>query len=124
MAHVEEQMFETIYDSPVIEKGEYGIFYVKPAFHREYNFRREGMSGWMKEMLEETHENLGWIDAEDHTKIFHKMQGFNWSPNGEARNIIESKGLHHTSMSVGDVIVHLESSSMWMIAPIEFRELT
>jgi hypothetical protein len=28
-----------------------------------------------------------------------------WSPNGEARALIERKGLGHTSMSVGDVVV-------------------
>ena len=32
------------------------------------------------------------------------MQGENWSPNGEARNLIGSLGLSHTSMSVGDII--------------------
>jgi hypothetical protein len=33
------------------------------------------------------------------------MQGEVWSPNGEARGLIEAKGLLHTSMSVGDVVV-------------------
>ena len=37
--------------------------------------------------------------------IYHAMQGEIWSPNGEARELIKSKGLEHTSMSVGDVIV-------------------
>ena len=33
------------------------------------------------------------------------MQGEKWSPKGEARELIKSKGLRHTSMSVGDVMV-------------------
>lgn len=32
------------------------------------------------------------------------MQGENWSPNGEARSLIEEKGLIHTSMSMGDIV--------------------
>lgn len=31
------------------------------------------------------------------------MQGEVWSPNGEARPLIRRAGLHHTSMSVGDI---------------------
>lgn len=36
--------------------------------------------------------------------IFGIMQGENWSPNGEACNLINSLDLSHTSMSVGDII--------------------
>lgn len=37
-------------------------------------------------------------------EIFHQMQGEVWSPHGQARDLIRSKGLQHTSMSTGDVI--------------------
>lgn len=37
--------------------------------------------------------------------VFCRMQAEVWSPNGEARALIQSKGLGHTSMSVGDVAV-------------------
>jgi hypothetical protein len=37
--------------------------------------------------------------------VYAHMQGEVWSPNGEARGLIERKGLQHTSMSVGDVVV-------------------
>lgn len=37
--------------------------------------------------------------------VFNQMQGEVWSPNGEARLLIEYLGLEHTSMSVGDVLV-------------------
>ncbi|MGD1527046.1 hypothetical protein [Vibrio harveyi] len=36
--------------------------------------------------------------------MFSLMQGENWSPQGEARDFIQGKGLQHTSMSVGDII--------------------
>lgn len=36
--------------------------------------------------------------------IFVAMQGENWSPNGEARPLLEALDLEHTSMSVGDVV--------------------
>jgi hypothetical protein len=32
------------------------------------------------------------------------MQGEQWSPNGEARELIRSLGLSHASMSIGDVV--------------------
>lgn len=43
------------------------------------------------------------VMAEGVEEVFEKMQGENWSPNGEARPMIEALGLTHTSMSVGDV---------------------
>jgi hypothetical protein len=44
-------------------------------------------------------------DAPDLERIWIAMQGENWSRNGEAIGLITSKGLQHTSMSVGDVII-------------------
>lgn len=65
--------------------------------------------------LAKTHTRLQKLDniiiPSDYTdidicqEIFIDMQGENWSPNGEANELIESLGLYHTSMSVGDVIV-------------------
>lgn len=55
--------------------------------------------------LSETHVLLGSIAATNLDLIYSVMQGECWSPNGEANNLIERKGLEHTSMSVGDVIV-------------------
>lgn len=43
------------------------------------------------------------VIAENEEGVFEAMQGENWSPNGEARPMIEALGLTHTSMSVGDV---------------------
>jgi hypothetical protein len=57
------------------------------------------------ENLDDTHVLLGVISENDPEKIFHMMQGEQWSPHGEARALIQAKGLKHTSMSVGDVVV-------------------
>lgn len=53
----------------------------------------------------DTHILLGTFEAEDLEDLYTRMQGENWSPNGEARELIESKGLTHTSMSVGDIAI-------------------
>lgn len=44
------------------------------------------------------------VEADSLEEVFYKMQGEVWSPNGEARELIQSLGLHHTSMSTGDFI--------------------
>lgn len=54
--------------------------------------------------------------------IFNAMQGEVWSPNGEARELIIRKGLVHTSMSVGDVIVD-EDDRTFIVADLGFAEL-
>ena len=47
-------------------------------------------------------------------EIFEKQQGENWSPNGEKREYLQSKGLTHTSMSTGDVVWDLENDVMYL----------
>ena len=54
-------------------------------------------------------------------RLFHDYQGFNWSPNGEARDFILSKGLDHTSMSVGDIIQ--VGDKLYMVDRFGFFEL-
>lgn len=54
--------------------------------------------------ISETHVFLKEVPFNDLDIIFGTMQGDVWSPNGEARELITSKGLKHTSMSVGDIV--------------------
>jgi len=51
-----------------------------------------------------THVLLEETDKEDLEEIFTWYQARNWSPNGEARELIKSKGLRHTSLHVGDIV--------------------
>lgn len=64
--------------------------------------------------LAKTHVHLLNFTSDDLEKIYHSMQGEIWSPNGEARKLIESKKLAHTSMSVGDIVV-LDNGDVMMV---------
>jgi hypothetical protein len=54
--------------------------------------------------LEKTHTFLAFTDLTKLEDVFFHFQGEVWSPNGEAGDLIKSLDLHHTSMSVGDII--------------------
>ena len=56
------------------------------------------------ESLPVTHRHVLDLDAESRDAVYLAMQGENWSPNGEAMDLLISLGLNHTSMSVGDVV--------------------
>jgi hypothetical protein len=55
-----------------------------------------------------SHEYLGFMPAEGLEELYMKMQGDGWSPEGEARGLIEHLGLCYTSMSIGDVVFDCE----------------
>ena len=55
--------------------------------------------------LQSTHTLLGKIACKDAELCYNVLQGENWSPNGEAFNMIQAGGHSHTSMSVGDCLV-------------------
>jgi hypothetical protein len=61
--------------------------------------------------LERTHVLLGEIDASDPDNAYLRLQGENWSPNGEARGFITEKGLSHTTMCVGDLLHDVEEGT-------------
>jgi len=74
-----------------------------------------------------THALLGEVEYRaDWQSLYGALQGDFWSPNGEARELILSKGLSHTSMSVGDVLVvqHPDrATETWMCASTGWRQL-
>ncbi len=53
--------------------------------------------------LPETHVFVRSVQATCLDDVYWQLQGDNWSPNGEARPLIEQLGLGHTSLSIGDV---------------------
>jgi hypothetical protein len=84
----------------------FSIWYMKPEFFRD------GVMGKKTDKLTDTHVHLKDVTCEFSAfivgqleDIWSDMQAERWSPNGEAADLIKSKGLEHTSMSVGDVIV-------------------
>lgn len=85
------------------------IWYMKPEWFRQ------GITGQAfpdPANLEATHVKVASIRDQDQDRglIFHNMQGEVWSPKGEARELIESLGLGHTSMSVGDVLRYADGT--------------
>lgn len=58
----------------------------------------------------------------DFEKVFLMMQGEIWSPKGEAKSHIKWLGLHHTSMSVGDLI-RVKKGNWWIITNLGFNRV-
>jgi len=56
------------------------------------------------ETLEQTHVKIGTLRETNPDKVFSMMQGENWSPQGEARDMVSNSNTGHTSMSVGDIM--------------------
>jgi hypothetical protein len=87
----------------------YAIWYMRPEYFRngirgfDWNQKRNTLPD--PNNLKKTHVFLMNIEASSLEQVFRRMQGEMWSPNGEARELIEEKGLLHTSMSVGDIAV-------------------
>jgi len=79
----------------------YKIWYMKPLWFRD------GIMGKLPDAsnLSATHTHLQDLEADGLNRAYAQMQAECWSPNGEARDLIRSKGLEHTSMSVGDVLI-------------------
>jgi len=95
--------------NPALARGSTEIWYMSPSFwdvgYRGFdNLEKKGLLPDPNN-LNETHILLGKIAAHDLEDIFGMMQGEFWSPEGEANSLIRRKGLQHTSMSVGDVVV-------------------
>ena len=75
------------------------------------------------ETLGFTHFPLMDVEAENLEDVYRIMQGEVWSPNGEARPLIEAAGLTHTSMSVGDVVENLATGKFYTVDGIGFSEM-
>jgi hypothetical protein len=93
----------------------FNVWYMKPDFFRD------GTMGvdWLRKRqqlprvsdLAATHVKVRSIEAANLEAVFVGMQGEVWSPNGEARGLIRSLGLQHTSMSVGDIAVDADGTA-------------
>lgn len=108
----------------------YTVYYMRPEFMREGT----GGSEWLAKIgqlpkpstLDKTHIRLKTITlveiTDSHNAIIGMMQGENWSPNGEAKPLIRSLGLSHTSMTTGDIIVD-EAGAVFMLDRFGFIQL-
>ena len=102
-----------VHDLKGLAPGKTEIWYMRPEYFRDFNmgwnflFKHGGeITKKLKfsEIPQKSHILLGKIRENKPSEIFKLMQGEFWSPYGEANSLIRKKGLHHTSMSVGDVI--------------------
>ena len=110
---------------PSLAKGPVKIWYWKSEAGRDllmgYEFlEKEGMLP-DKNSLKSSYIELGSIKESKLEKIFKYMQGENWSPKGEARDLIRKKKLSHTSMSVGDIIE--KGNKLFMVDRFGFAEI-
>jgi hypothetical protein len=72
--------------------------------------------------LSATHVHLKDVDADDPEDVLHRMRADIWSPNGEALDLLRSKGLEHTTMTIGDVLVD-ESDDVYLVTALGFTRL-
>lgn len=88
-----------------LDKANYSDLTRDLTFSLSFALKNGHDLGDVKQLIENNYISLGQFktnaDCED---IYDVMQGENWSPLGEARDLIEKKRLCHTSMSVGDVV--------------------
>ncbi len=120
--------FRDVSDSPTLERGRTEIWYSKKNEFRDFSGGSEFLNKHMPEKmpttvkdLTKTHALIGKIKETNLDKIFMLMQGENWSPNGEANDLIRRSGSGHTSMSVGDIIVI--NGKMSMVDPSGFQSI-
>ena len=94
----------------------YQVWFMKPSFLR-------GTVGDSPDPnnLSATHVHLKDIDADSQEDALARMHI--WAPNGDAIDLIQSKGLQHTSMTIGDVLVD-EADVVHQVTAIGFSRLS
>jgi len=97
--------------------GKYAVYYRRdPVFSLDEHLNVQDI------FMQRTHALiLPAVEAKHKDLIFHMMQGEIWSPNGEARELIANLGLKHTSMSVGDVVLDLQTGIFHQIDMAGFK---
>ena len=124
------KQYEKLTDAPNLREGTIEVWYMKPHFFHA------GTTGTKPnhdpKNLRWTHTLLGSIRSNATTpqpmspalldELWIALQGENWSPFGEANNLIRSLELQHTSMSVGDCF-KLPNDEVWQVASAGFEKI-
>ena len=98
----------------------YQILYARrPTFHASGEI---GTARLTVTEMQSTHVRLCDVQADSLDDAWCQMQAERWSPNGEARPLLERLGLNHTSMSVGDVIQD-EDGTHWECLDLGWRPI-
>ena len=96
----------------------YQILYARrPTFHPSGTF---GTPRLTTAAMQSSHVRLCAVEADSLDDAWRQMQAEHWSPNGEARPLLERLGLSHTSMSVGDVVQD-EDGTFWECLDLGWR---
>jgi len=99
----------------------FDVYYQKPQTRLERSFEAAHVT---LENIRKTHMLVrGAVSALDIDNLFYLMQGEIWSPNGEARPLIQKLGLSHTSMSVGDVAYDISENKWYVCEFMGWKEL-
>lgn len=127
--------YKALNDAEVINKGlgkgQTEIWYMNekaflhfssgPGFLKKYAGKQGVPPMPTPKTVSKTHVLLGKIKESNLEKVFQLMQGETWSPMGEARNLIRSKKLRHTSMSMGDIVK--SKGKFYMVASFGFEPI-
>ena len=105
-------MYATLNDaaviSPILALGATQVWYVKNDYFRAFcmgaEFAKDDGVVFDPKNPCKTHVLVGHVTDSEKEDLFEVLQGENWSPNGEARELIGNLKTH-TSMSVGDVLI-------------------
>jgi len=101
----ESDEYKTLNDAaklhPELSPGSTEIWFMKPSHFTQFI---TGLDTPTIKALPQTHVLLGKVRETKPEKLYRILQGDSWSPNGEANALILAKGLHHTSISIGDVL--------------------
>ena len=94
------------------------VWYMKPSFFRGVVGNNPDPNG-----LSASHVHLKDIEADSREDALNRMQAGIWSPNGEALDLIQSKELQHTSMTIGDVLVDEADDAVYQVTAIGFSRV-
>jgi hypothetical protein len=104
------------------------VWYMRPSFFRDGSMGVKWLQAHKRlpttGTLGDTHAMVKEVEADTLEGLFWQMQGENWSPNGEARALIQGLGLEHTSMSVGDVARDAKTGACWIADSFGFQLLS
>ena len=96
--------------------GKYWVYYARNSTFHELDTPKTN-----EDFTKLDYTFIQYVEAENLEQVFVKMQGDNWSPHGEARELTKALSLH-TSMSILDVAKD-ENGALWMVASEGFTKL-
>ena len=92
----------------------YLAFYAKNPF---------AIMGVTQKIFDTKYVLLMQLEAENLDDAYMQMQGENWSPEGEAKDIIKKFGLSHTSMMTKDILYCVEDDIFYLVNIVGFTQI-